>query len=153
MPHMLVPGWAGVGGASPQPPTPRPCPHSKKRPPSDLSLQGQDFRVRRSLAGPQKMKYSDHESVSCSVVSDSFATPQTEAHQAPRSVGFFRQEYWSGLPFPSPPRGPYIPIITLSVNGLNVPIKRHRLVGQMKTCACMHFHLTISLFLTPSNSM
>ena len=102
MPHMLVPGWAGVGGASPQPPTPRPCPHSKKRPPSDLSLQGQDFRVRRSLAGPQKMKYSDHESVSCSVVSDSFATPQTEAHQAPRSVGFFRQEYWSGLPFPSP---------------------------------------------------
>ena len=24
------------------------------------------------------------------------------AHQAPRSLGFFRQEYWSGLPFPSP---------------------------------------------------
>ena len=26
----------------------------------------------------------------------------TEAHQAPLSVGFSRQEYWSGLPFPSP---------------------------------------------------
>ena len=24
------------------------------------------------------------------------------AHQAPPSMGFFRQEYWSGLPFPSP---------------------------------------------------
>ena len=24
------------------------------------------------------------------------------AHQAPRSLGFFRQEQWSGLPFPSP---------------------------------------------------
>ena len=30
-----------------------------------------------------------------------FATPWTEAHQAPLSVGFSRQEYWSGLPFPS----------------------------------------------------
>ena len=30
------------------------------------------------------------------------ATPQTAAHQAPRSPGFSRQEYWSGLPFPSP---------------------------------------------------
>ena len=29
-------------------------------------------------------------------------TPQTEAHQAPPSVGFSRQEHWSGLPFPSP---------------------------------------------------
>ena len=29
-------------------------------------------------------------------------TPWTEAHQAPPSLGFFRQEYWSGLPSPSP---------------------------------------------------
>ena len=28
-------------------------------------------------------------------------TPQTAAHQAPPSLGFSRQEYWSGLPFPS----------------------------------------------------
>ena len=34
-------------------------------------------------------------------MSDSFAIPWTVAHQAPRSVGFPRQEYWSGLPFPS----------------------------------------------------
>ena len=37
----------------------------------------------------------------CSVVSDS-ATPGTIAHQAPLSMGFPRQEYWSRLPFPSP---------------------------------------------------
>ena len=32
------------------------------------------------------------------------ATPLTAAHQAPPSLGFSRQEYWSGLPFPSPIR-------------------------------------------------
>ena len=30
------------------------------------------------------------------------ATPWTEAHQAPPSMGFSRQEYWSGVPLPSP---------------------------------------------------
>ena len=30
------------------------------------------------------------------------AIPETAAHQAPPSLGFSRQEYWSGLPFPSP---------------------------------------------------
>ena len=29
-------------------------------------------------------------------------TPQTGAHQAPQSMGFSRQEYWSGLPCPPP---------------------------------------------------
>ena len=29
-------------------------------------------------------------------------TPQTAAHQAPLSLGFSRQEHWSGLPLPSP---------------------------------------------------
>ena len=31
-----------------------------------------------------------------------FATPWTVACQAPLSIGFSRQEYWNGLPFPSP---------------------------------------------------
>ena len=31
-----------------------------------------------------------------------FVTPWTVAYQAPLSMGFSRQEYWSGLPFPSP---------------------------------------------------
>ena len=34
-------------------------------------------------------------------MSDSFATSWTVDHQAPLSMGFPRQEYWSGLPFPS----------------------------------------------------
>ena len=39
--------------------------------------------------------------VSCSVISDS-VTPWTVAHQAPLSMEFSRQKYWSGLPFLSP---------------------------------------------------
>ena len=31
-----------------------------------------------------------------------FATPWMVAYQDPQSKGFFRQEYWSGFPFPSP---------------------------------------------------
>ena len=38
---------------------------------------------------------------SCQVVPDS-ATPWTVAHPAPLSMGFPRQGYWSGLPFPPP---------------------------------------------------
>ena len=34
-------------------------------------------------------------------MSDS-VTPWTVAHQAPLSMGFSRQEYWSGVPLPSP---------------------------------------------------
>ena len=37
-------------------------------------------------------------SQSCS----NFCNPKTVVHQAPLSMGFSRQEYWSGLPFPSP---------------------------------------------------
>ena len=31
-----------------------------------------------------------------------FVTPWTVAYQASQSMGFSRQEYWNGLPFPSP---------------------------------------------------
>ena len=37
------------------------------------------------------------------------ATPRTVAHQDPLSMGFSRQEYWSGLPFPSPGSGKALP--------------------------------------------
>ena len=52
-----------------------------------------------------------------------FATPWTVAHQAPLSMGFSRQEYWSGLSFPSPgdlpdtgiePRSPALEADTLT---------------------------------------
>ena len=38
------------------------------------------------------------------------ATPWTAAHQAPPSMGFSRQEYWSGVPSPSLPRPLFLPI-------------------------------------------
>ena len=38
------------------------------------------------------------------------ATPKTAAHQAPLSLGFSRQEYWSGLPFPSPKYSIVVPV-------------------------------------------
>ena len=37
-----------------------------------------------------------------SVMSDSLRPPRAVAYQSPLSMGFSRQEYWSGLPFPSP---------------------------------------------------
>ena len=52
-----------------------------------------------------------------------FATLWTVAHQAPLSMGFSRQEYWSGLPFPPPgdlpdpgtePRSPVLQADTLT---------------------------------------
>ena len=50
--------------------------------------------------GHRKKPYR-HSSVNCSILSDS-ATPWIIAFQAPLSMEFCRQEYWSGLPFPSP---------------------------------------------------
>ena len=44
-----------------------------------------------------KFQFSSVQSLSCVWL---FATPWT--HQAPLSMGFSRQEYWNGLPFPSP---------------------------------------------------
>ena len=54
--------------------------------------------------GPHQKKAMPSATVllfSHSVVSDS-VTPWTAARQAPLSIGFSRQGYWSGLPLPSP---------------------------------------------------
>ena len=48
------------------------------------------------------MVESESENVSPSSHVQLSATPWTVAHQAPLSMGFPKQEYWSGLPFPSP---------------------------------------------------
>ena len=45
------------------------------------------------------------------------ATPWTAAYQAPLSMGFSRQEYWSGVPLPSPyPTPGYIYIYPFAVH-------------------------------------
>ena len=59
-----------------------------------------------------------------SVMSDSYLTPWTVAPQAPLSMGFSRQEYWSGLPFPSPG---YLPDPGIELASLMSPVLTGRL--------------------------
>ena len=66
--------------------------------------------------------------------SDSFVTPWTVARQAPLSVEFSRQEYWSGLPFaapgdlPKPEIKPASPVSPVLAGGfLGSPVKKDRL--------------------------
>ena len=51
-----------------------------------------------------------------------FATPWTVALQAPLSIGFSRQEYWSGLPFPSPEDLPDSGIESLAWQASSLPL-------------------------------
>ena len=66
------------------------------------------------------------------------ATPQTAAPQAPLSLGFSRQEHWSGLPFPSPtvileePRESELKLLLLAKPE---PLKGRR-------AAALHFNVT-----------
>ena len=53
-----------------------------------------------AVEGPPSPSYEGCESPS--VMSDSFDPMDYIAHQAPLSMGFSRQEYWSGLPCPPP---------------------------------------------------
>ena len=45
------------------------------------------------------------------------ATPCPAAYQAPPSMGFSRQEYWSGLPLPSPGLSAYTELNHVDLNG------------------------------------
>ena len=80
-----------------------------------------------------------------------FVTPWTVAYQAPLSMGFSRQEYWSGLLFPSPgdlpdpgikPRSP-----TLQADALlsETPGKPEKTIIQKGTCTPV---FTVALFTT-----
>ena len=55
-----------------------------------------EFHGQRSPAGYSLLLLSHFSCVQLCV------TPETAAHQAPPSLGFSRQEHWSGLPLPSP---------------------------------------------------
>ena len=68
-------------------------------------------------------------------MSNSFETLWTGAHQTPLSMGFPRQEYWSGLPFPSPrdipdsgmePVSPALQVDSLPLSHLKSPKKDFR---------------------------
>ena len=62
-------------------------------------LQAKHWSV---LPFPSPMHESEKWKWSCSIVVRPSATPWTAAFQAPASMGFSRQEYWSGVPLPSP---------------------------------------------------
>ena len=57
-----------------------------------------------------------------------FVTPWTVTYQAPLSMGFSRQEYWSGLPFPSPGNlsNPGIELMSSCIVGRRFYCLRHQ---------------------------
>jgi len=74
--------------------------HKNKAPGRKEALKN-FFKELRLKIEKQPCHYKCSVCVSPSIVSNS-VTPWTVARQAPLSMGFSRQEYWSGLPFPSP---------------------------------------------------
>ena len=73
---------------------------------------------------------------SCSVVPDYFATSCTVARQAPLSMEFPRQEYWSGLPFPSPGVLPNLGIKPRQADSLSLSHQGNpwKWLGAVKQC-------------------
>ena len=74
-----------------------------------------------------------------SVMSDIFGTLWTITHQAPLSMGFSRQEYWSGLPCPPPgdlhnpgiePRSPALQEDSLPTEPLGKPIHKRNILSE-----------------------
>ena len=61
-----------------------------------------------------------------------FVTSWTAAYQAPPSMGFSRQEYWSGVPLPSPLYGP-----SRAQSGINCTGSQNRWGSQVAIC-CIH---------------
>ena len=73
------------------------------------------------------------------------ATPWTAAHQAPLSMGFPRQEYWSGLPFPSPGDLPHPGVKPAS------PVSPARQADSLPLCPLSHQKTFCSLPILPSS--
>ena len=60
------------------------------------------------------------------------ATPWIAAYQAPPSMGFSREEYWSGVPLPSP----------LPISEWQVTIKLHLVAGSILASELIYFNCT-----------
>ena len=83
--------------------------------------------------------------LSRSVVSNS-VSPWTAAHQVPLSVGFSRQEYWNGLPFPSPGDLPQ-PGIEPGSPALQVDFLPSKPPGKSISILFYYYYLFIYLFI------
>ena len=89
--------------------------------------------------------------VLCSVVSDSFRPRELQPAQAPLSTGFPRQEYWSGLPFPTPEDLPGPGMKSMS---LISPALASEFFFFFHHCATWEAHLismSLSQFIPPSS--
>ena len=73
-----------------------PLHHSSTHQAPVVPISPKEAKLLLQLTGPMLLLLSHFSQVRL------FATPWTAAHQAPLSMGFSRQEHWSGLPFPSP---------------------------------------------------
>ena len=85
-------------------------PHRRQptRLPCPWDSPGKNTRVScHFLLQCMKVKSESEAAQSCQLL----ATPWTAAYQAPLSMGFSRQEYWSGVPLPTPIRHPRSPLI------------------------------------------
>ena len=92
-----------------------------------------------------------------------FATPWTIAHQAPLSMGFSRQEIWSGLPLPSPgdlpdpgiePRSPVLEADTLTSEPPGTVLYLQTelpwwLRGKELACQCRRYRFSPWVWKTP----
>ena len=82
-----------------------------------------------------------------------FATPWTVAHQAPPSMGFSRQEYWTGLPFPSqgdlpdPGIGPRSPALQADALTSEPPGKQNPL-SNLSQSTVNHLKISTSIIST-----
>ena len=83
--HSSIPAWRTYGHE---------YPYERQK---DMTLDGEPpgWKVSHMLLGKLLLLLSRFSCVRLCV------TPETAAHQAPPSLGFSRQEHWSGLPFPS----------------------------------------------------
>ena len=66
-----------------------------------------------------------------------FVTPWTIACQAPLSMGFSRQEYWSGLPFPSP--------IAVAELMLNLAILKTGISSEARTASVCSINFSVQV--------
>ena len=80
------------------------CYHQKPYPQPDMLLI---FLILALKKTDLKIAWSLPSAYVCMLLAQSCLTlcdPRSVAHQAPLSMGFYRQEYWSGVPLPSPNR-------------------------------------------------
>ena len=93
--------WAAyrmLGPAFPKTCTPSPALHCQ----DDFAHHTAEHTGKRKIIPCSRVKMTQDSEVKSLSHVQLFATPWTVAHQAPLSMGFPRQEYWSGQPFPSP---------------------------------------------------